>query len=105
MIEPTHNIKARKNGNCQRVLDLRAAGVPFAEISKRLGIPQKTARSYARHYAGADWRNYRGPEPRCTCGLLLPCTCVGGGLHAVDFMGRRGEPAPCSSGLRGSNAG
>jgi hypothetical protein len=104
MIAPTPLIKPRKNGNCQKVLDLAKAGVSFDVIGAKLGISERTARAYVRHYKGSDGRNYRGPEPRCACGLLLPCTCTGP-MHAVDFLGRSGEPMACSSGLRAFGGG
>jgi hypothetical protein len=104
MIAPTPLIKPRKNGNCQKTLDLAAAGVSFDEISARLGISERTARTYVRHYQGSDARNYHGTEPRCHCGLLLPCTCSGP-RSAVDYLGRSGEPMACSSGLRAFGGG
>lgn len=85
--------------------DLKERGFTYDQIGKALGICRDTAKNYANATTTGDARSYRGPEPRFRfCGLLAPCTCTGP-MHAVDFLGRRGEPAPCASGLRANGGG
>ena len=70
-------------------------------LAARVGCCRSTA-CEARAVMGLRKRCPRKPNvtskldvdkgmPRCACGLLLPCSCEGKRLSAVDFMGRRGE--------------
>lgn len=101
MIGATHPSRTSK---MVRAADMKERGMSYDEIAATLGICRDTAKNYANATTRGDGRAHSGPEPRCACGLLLPCTC-GGGLHATDFLGRNGEPAACSSGLRAFGGG
>lgn len=105
-VSPYHT----RGTTADRLAALLAAGVALPLACRALNISKRAAQHYIEGATGhSQERPKRHCKPvldgqRCRCGLLLPCTCTGP-MHAVDFMGRRGEPAPCSSGLRGSNAG
>lgn len=87
---PTRRVKAN---NLIRAGELKEQGKTYAEIGAILGVAPSTAKNYANNATRGDGRNHGGDLPRCQCGLLLPCTCTGP-MHAVDFLGRRGESVP-----------
>jgi transcriptional regulator with XRE-family HTH domain len=54
---------------CRRVLALRARGLTFAEIGRRVGVSREGARQLVRAAAGRG----RPPSPRCaSCAAPLP---------------------------------
>lgn len=63
----------------------------YDQIAAALGIARGTAKNYVNQTTRGDGRVHAGDEPRCTCGLLLPCTCTGP-LRAEHF-GRSGQAA------------
>lgn len=108
MIAPTPIIRPRKNGNVQRVIDLHGKGMSPGRIAARLEIQERTVRAYIKQYCNTDASVYHGDEPRCRCSLRLstPDELAAGRCSnclpdsATAFLGRSGEPAACSSGLR-----
>lgn len=107
----TTNLRGRpKNGNTTRCLELWAGGKgkTFAEIGVLLGISPRTARGYVREYGPVAVGTTRDSAPRCRCSLRLstPGELASGRCSnclpdsATAFLGRRGEPAACATGLR-----
>ena len=66
---------------------LRDAGKSTAEIAAHMGVTVRTVSVYL-HGNTDPMRVSLGP--RCTCGLLLPCTCTRP-MRVEDFLGRAGE--------------
>lgn len=65
---------------------LQDNGMSIPEIAIAMGVSLRTVRVYLH--------GFQTPEvaggPRCTCGLLLPCTCTRP-MRVEDFLGKREE--------------
>lgn len=77
----------------QRIVSAVNSGRDKREVAAEFGVTLATAKNYCAHYGNLDIRPHKGNEPRCRCGLLLPCTCGGHGPRATDFMRQDGQPA------------